>query len=326
MIVPKTNQKAYGVVHTKNYFSFLGFCKNVNDTETQNIDIYIDDELVDTIIANESIQKIDDIYDIKGFGFTYDLEEKYLDSKSIISFKNNITQDHLKNSPYKLIGENNKNFTEVKFLHSLYQSKKKEKTNDIDFPSCIGFFVKEENMQDKVFTKFIHELSERFPNNTIIGYGFNDHKEKLLKKEFSERNIVFNILEDSNQLSKDINIWIESAYTSKDKLFNYLVYDSKNTYCLNIENNIEDSLKTLISIKKYKEHLFIKYPNLFNLKSDGNNLFEMLCNEMNIAYDGDMSHKDFLFQLIKYSLTNNKANKIYTKRVNVLRNFAKNRI
>ena len=42
MILPKANQKSYGVVHTENYFSFTGFCKKVNSDEIQKVDIYLD--------------------------------------------------------------------------------------------------------------------------------------------------------------------------------------------------------------------------------------------------------------------------------------------
>ena len=67
MLVPKSNQKTYGVLHPKNYFSFIGFCKKVNSEEIQKVDIYLDDKLIDTISADKKLQKIEDIYDPMSF-------------------------------------------------------------------------------------------------------------------------------------------------------------------------------------------------------------------------------------------------------------------
>jgi hypothetical protein len=110
MILPKNNQKSYGVLHTENYFSFIGFCKKVNSDEIQSVDIYLDDKLIDTILADKKLQKIEDIYDIEGFGFTYNLEEKYIGRKHKVSFKNTETKEELQNSPYTLINNSHERF------------------------------------------------------------------------------------------------------------------------------------------------------------------------------------------------------------------------
>ena len=60
MTRPIQLDKTYGVLHTENYFSFLGFAKKVGSDEIQKIDVFLDDKLIDTIEANEFIQKIDD--------------------------------------------------------------------------------------------------------------------------------------------------------------------------------------------------------------------------------------------------------------------------
>ena len=57
MIVPSKNQKTYGVLHTENYFSFLGFCKKVNSDEIQKVDIYLDDVLIDITVLNDSSEE-----------------------------------------------------------------------------------------------------------------------------------------------------------------------------------------------------------------------------------------------------------------------------
>ena len=48
----------------------------------------------------------------------------------------------------------------------------------------------EENLKDKVFTKFVHEIIRIFPNNKILAYGFNDSDKELLQKEFPQTNSI----------------------------------------------------------------------------------------------------------------------------------------
>ena len=88
MTSPIQPNKTYGVLHTESFFSFLGFAKKVGSDEIQKIDIFLDDKLIDTIIANELIQKIDDMYDVESKAFTYNLPTQYIGTKAIISFKN----------------------------------------------------------------------------------------------------------------------------------------------------------------------------------------------------------------------------------------------
>ena len=169
MIVPSKNQKTYGVLHTENYFSFLGFCKKVNSDEIQKVDIYLDDVLIDTIIADKHLQKIEDIYELDGFGFNYDLPEEYVGQKSFISFKNHESQENLQNSPYVLIDKDNNKFNEAKFLYSLSQPSYEEKIKNIYCPNSIGFLATDINLNDQCFMNFIYNLKARFPSAEFVG-------------------------------------------------------------------------------------------------------------------------------------------------------------
>ena len=160
MILPKANQKSYGVVHTENYFSFTGFCKKVNSDEIQKVDIYLDNILIDTIFADKKLQKIEDIYDIEGFGFTYNLPEKYIGEKLVIYFKNHQTKEDLQNSPYGLIRENHPKFNEALFLNSLEQDSNKEEIREMYSANSIGFLATEENLNDTSFIEYIKEMVE----------------------------------------------------------------------------------------------------------------------------------------------------------------------
>ena len=168
MIVPLKNAKTYGVLHTENYFSFLGFSKKVSSDEIQKIDVYLDNELIDIIISDKHLQKIEDIYDINGFGFTYNLPEKYIGENHIISFKNHETKEDLQNSPYTLIDKTNSKFNEYKFLNSLV-SIDTEEIKDIYCPNTIGFLATEINLNDQCFMDFIYNLKTRFPLVNFVG-------------------------------------------------------------------------------------------------------------------------------------------------------------
>ncbi|WP_141052033.1 hypothetical protein [Aliarcobacter cryaerophilus] len=111
--------KTYGVLHTESFFSFLGFAKKIGSDETQKIDVFLDNKLIDTIEANEFIQKIDDMYDVESKAFKYNLPSEYIGKKAILSFKNHDSGEELLNSPYTLIDKNHEKFNKAKFLHSL---------------------------------------------------------------------------------------------------------------------------------------------------------------------------------------------------------------
>lgn len=325
MIVPLKNAKTYGVLHSENYFSFLGFSKKVNSDEVQKVDVYLDDELIDTIIANKNLQKIEDIYDLEGFGFDYILPNEYIGKKNVISFKNHETKENLQNSPYKLITENHPEFNKMLFLNSLENLTIKIDYNEVLNTNYIGFLITKENMEDTVFTVLIQKLSKLFPNK-ILAYGFNNEDYISLQKLFPlNDNISFVILNNLNQIIENINIWIESSYMRKGKLFNFLLYDNENTLCFNIENILELTLKELNNLDRFKNHIFLKYPDFFNLKHT-NNLFELLCNEINVIYNENMTYENYLIKHIEFHLANKKANKFYTQRVNKLRDIVNGKV
>ena len=139
MTRPIQLDKTYGVLHTENYFSFLGFAKKVGSDETQKIDVFLDDKLIDTIEANELIQKIDDMYDVESKAFTYNLPVQYIGTKAIISFKNHDSGEELVNSPYTLIDKTHEKFNEAKFLHSLSEPLSEELKNMYK-PNCIKLY------------------------------------------------------------------------------------------------------------------------------------------------------------------------------------------
>ena len=177
MTSPIQLNKTYGVLHTENYFSFLGFAKKVGSDETQKIDVFLDDKLIDTIEANELIQKIDDMYDIENKAFKYNLPSEHIGKKAIISFKNHDSGEELLNSPYTLIDKNHEKFNEAKFLHSLSEPLSEELKNMYK-PNCVGFLATKENLEDEEFVEYVNEIMKE-------EISLNDRLDKILKKMFN---------------------------------------------------------------------------------------------------------------------------------------------
>lgn len=210
MIVPSKNQKTYGVLHTENYFSFLGFCKKVNSDEIQKVDIYLDDVLIDTIIADKHLQKIEDIYELDGFGFNYDLPEEYVGQKSFISFKNHESQENLQNSPYVLIDKDNNKFNEAKFLYSLSQPSYEEKIKNIYCPNSIGFLATEENLEDEEFISCITQIMKDFSSYKFKILFINDDINTLLKEKFQVSDFESIKISSIYDICKNLEVYLSN--------------------------------------------------------------------------------------------------------------------
>src|SRR5574344_2188656 len=184
MISPIQTGKTYGVLHTESFFSFLGLA--------QKIDVFLDDKLIDTIEANEFIQKIDDMYDVENKAFTYNLPTQYMGKKAIISFKNHDSGEELLNSPYTLIDKNHESFNEAKFMHSLNEPLSEELKNMYK-PNCVGFLATKENLEDEEFIEYINELIKDFPEYDFKALYFDKNSVKEIKEKF--KNSSFKLIE-----------------------------------------------------------------------------------------------------------------------------------
>ncbi|MCG3708933.1 hypothetical protein L5F25_07965 [Aliarcobacter butzleri] len=180
MTSPIQPDKTYGVLHTESFFSFLGFAKKIGSNETQKIDVYLDDKLIDTIEANKFIEKIDDMYDVENQAFSYNLPTEYIGKKATISFKNHDSQDELLNSPYTLIDKNHESFNEARFIHSLNEPISEDLKNMYKSNS-VGFLATKENLEDEEFMGYIKELMVRFPDVEFKGFYFNKNEELNIK-------------------------------------------------------------------------------------------------------------------------------------------------
>lgn len=284
MILPKTNQKSYGVLHTENYFSFTGFCKKVNSDEIQKVDIYLDDVLIDTILADKKLQKIEDIYDIEGFGFTYNLPTEFIGNKKSINFKNHQTKEDLQNSPYELLDITHPKFNEASFFRTLKSSIDEKQICNTYSLNSIGFLASEDNLKDEKFIQYIKELQKRFPRVEFKTFYFNNHQKKLAEEVFNDIiNIQFIIPKNIYQINENCLIWLsrnDSISLSIRKYVRYALFinfEAKNLSIKDYENKYKDSFKAFYSNpskfgeKDNSSFFGVAYNNL--IKSLDSNLF-----------------------------------------------------
>lgn len=307
--------KTYGVLHTESYFSFLGFAKKVGSDETQKVDVFLNDKLIDTIEANEFIQKIDDMYDIENQAFSYNLPFKYIDGvKHQISFKYHNSSEELLNSPYILIDKNHEDFSEAKFMHSLSEPISEEMKNMYK-PNSIGFLATKENLEDEEFVNYVKDIKGRFPDARFVGFCFqkpnddfveyikikdvkdivsnacviivNPHlptnilDRNIIQKQFQLPNVLISVLDKSNhkKLIKDI------------KFINLVNKIKKNLNAFNLNNKDINGISEnhlLMILKSFEKTLNLKF-------IDKNKLLELnLVDIQKIYINVALNNKDFI--------------------------------
>lgn len=235
MTSPIQPNKTYGVLHTESFFSFLGFAKKIGSSETQKIDVYLDDKLIDTIEANKFIEKIDDMYDVENQAFSYNLPIEYIGKKATISFKNHDSQENLLNSPYVLIDKNHEKFSEAKFIHSLNQPLNEELKNMYK-PNSIGFLATKENLEDVEFVEYINQIMNDFPEYDFKALYFDKNSIKEIKEKFRNSNLGLLELKDIKDIFENLDIYLS----------NY-----ERTY----QNLIENSIVTLL--RQNSNHIIV---------------------------------------------------------------------
>lgn len=313
MILPKNNQKSYGVLHTENYFSFTGFCKKVNSNEIQSVDIYLDNVLIDTILADKKLQNIEDIYDIEGFGFNYNLSEKYIGQKGLISFKNHESKENLQNSPYKLIDINHPNFNKYRFLHALSEPIDEEKIKDLYCPNSIGFLATKENLEDIEYVKYIQILLLKFPKVIIKTFYFDSKQREFINNTFKDTLNRFEFIIPINIY--DIANNVEIILCNESKPFDKLVFNHNiSIKCINILVIYIYLPHSKLYLSKYDQilkdtgHPLLKHPQKFNLDKDyiekvNYSVTKIFTDKFNIDINNCTFVEDFYYyQFIKLGL------------------------
>lgn len=284
MLLPFKNAKTYGVIHTENYFTFLGFCKNVNNDEIQKIDVFLNDELIDTIDANKNLQKINDLYDIDGFSFIYNLSEIYIGEKNKISFRNHKTKEELQNSPYFLIDKTHPKFNELRFFYTLTLPINKDKIKNSYLANTLGFLATEEDLKNQEFIDYIENLQKRFQNIKINIFYLNNKQKELTEELFKNlKNIKLINPKNIYEINENCLIWLTTN--------NELSLEIRKHIRFSIFINFNDKKLTIKDYEnKYKNsfRIFYSNPNKFG-ETNNSSFFGIAYNNLIKSLDANLS-------------------------------------
>lgn len=254
--------KTYGVLHTDSFFSFLGFAKKIGSDETQKIDVYMNDKLIDTIEANKFIEKIDDMYDVENQAFSYNLPIEYIGKKATISFKNHDSQDELLNSPYTLIDKNHESFNEARFIHSLNEPISEELKNMYKSNS-IGFLATKENLEDDEFVEYINQIMNDFPAYKFVALYIDKNLTKEIKNKFGNNSLELIELKDKKDIFANLEVYLSNYQKNlQSRIENSIIY-----YLINNATNIIGIgllLNFNMTLKKFEEDNQIYFGKLLN--------------------------------------------------------------
>lgn len=325
MIVAKNNQKTYGVLHTENYFSFIGFNKNASNDKVQQIDIYLDDILIDTITADKHIKELEDIYEIDGFGFEYILPNEYIGEKKIISFKNHTTQKDLQNSPYELLNINHPKYYESKFITNTFRKLNIRNFENSFKKDCVSFIGNEETIKDKEFIDYIVLIHNTFKNFQINIFYFNQEEKYLITNKFINLSIKINLimLSDIQQIIDNTEFFIfnNNVPLNLKRIFYILRSFSTNIATFQL---ISDTKYLTLNALDTSKHPCILNSNVYNftkkeLQDNKYNIYslvfkDILKKELNIVFDLQSNLYNFIYvDMINYISKSEEIKNTYIK-------------
>lgn len=289
MIVPPYEAKCYGAVHIDNYLSFIGFCKKVYSDEVCKVDVFLDDERIDSILCDKIVDKIEQIYEIGSHCFKYELDDKYFDKRHMLSFK--CDGEELLHSPIETISKDDEKYNEYKFLHSL-ENTDYEELKDVYKPNSIGFLATRENLEDEEFVEFINEIIRDFPEYDFKALYFNESDLGEVKEKFSARNLEYLRIKEARDLYKNLQVLLcnQTLLKIDSIILNFLTHNATNLYASGTSPRSNKTIKEhSLDIKSYYRKL-LDSTSLFRLSKDDY-----------IRFDYDFIEISFLAAAKKYN-------------------------
>lgn len=247
MIVPPYEAKCYGAVHIDNYLSFIGFCKKVYSDEVCKVDVFLDDERIDSILCDKTVDKIEQIYEIGSHCFKYELDDKYFDKRHMLSFK--CDGEELLHSPIETISKDDEKYNEYKFLHSL-ENTDYEELKDVYKPNSIGFLATRENLEDEEFVGYISQIMDDFKEQDFKAFYFTDSELSYAKKCFDEYVIEYIELDNVERIFENLEVYLSNndRNTIDTSILMFLRLNSTDVFATGMNLNFKN-----ISIKQHEE-------------------------------------------------------------------------
>lgn len=305
MILQTRDAKCYGTIHIDNYLEFIGFCKKVDSDEAQVVDVYLDGEKIESILANQEIPKITQIYDIKNHSFKFVLKDTYFEKSHLLEFK--CDEEILVNSPVQTIDRNHPKFNEYKFfneLNYLEEDSISKLPNDL---KKISTLINDEILEKELYVSYLKDMLGHFQKVEFNIFCFNDIQKKNLENIFdSYKNINIEIIQSPKQLIENSTIFI--IFMSKRNLKMYdILFDSYSNlltlYLNRLSNNILDQNNFRIHPRYTFNYESFSSDTLDKTKGIYSNVLSCVLNE-NITLEKDMNFFNFNVRMVELALEN----------------------
>lgn len=206
--------KLYGAVESESYITFTGFCKRIYDTTQQSVDVFIDDQKVTTLIADQKLPDIEnkyEVFDTNGFCFTYTLPKEYIGQKHKLEFK---TQEgeQLLHSPTHTLDKFSPLYNQAMFIESLNQLTQYDVIKEGYTKNALSFIAIEENLNDEAFIEFVLEMCKLYKELTLNIVYFNEHQKNQATKLLSQvKNKTFFNPSSVKELIKNSEIYLHNV-------------------------------------------------------------------------------------------------------------------
>ncbi|MGD9554015.1 MAG: hypothetical protein AB7D96_03685 [Arcobacteraceae bacterium] len=220
--------KIYGAVESESYITFTGFCKRIYDTAQQSVDVFIDEEKVATLLANEKIHDIEEkyeVFDTNGFCFTYELPKKYIGQKHKLEFKTQ-NGEQLLHSPTHTLDKFSPLYNQAMFIESLNKPIKYAFEKEGYTKNALSFIVIEENLSDEAFIAFVLEMCKKHKELSLTLFYFNEHQKNQAIKQFKQiKNKQFINPSSVEEMIKSSEIYLhnvieEFRFTINEEYYN----------------------------------------------------------------------------------------------------------
>lgn len=252
--------KIYGAVETETHITFTGFCKDLTSEEKQEVDVFIDGEKVDTILADKSIKEIEDkyeIYEATDSCFTYTVPEEYLGVKHKLEFKTSDKRE-ISSSQHFTLNETDKKYNEFLFEESLNSKENLLNINNNYKKGYIAFFASKQNLNDNNFINHIKTLAKNFNYLKFTTLYFSEEEIEPLNNIFQDEIFKFEFICAKNilDITKQFEVFLYNENNNKDeKLLNILMKYANNIYTSFIGTSNSITIKEYDL--NYKNHIFI---------------------------------------------------------------------
>lgn len=196
------------VIASSDNILYRGWCKKVGSNEKQLVDIFIDEEHVDTVVADRFIPMFKYLHGDEKFGFEFIVPEQYFDEKEHTVYFTPVQnpKELENNQPAFILNKSDlgKQREEI-FIRSL-DNVDTETIKDLYCKNTIGFFVVERYFK-KNYIDYLKYLMLNFPKIIFKAICFTVDQKKVCRQLFGEY-LNFQIISPRNiyDLASEIEI------------------------------------------------------------------------------------------------------------------------